>query len=253
MSDDEGGCKGKGKKGKGDGRREGGGGGGKSAGGKSGKGGKGDRDGGGGPSVSRLKVVPKFIQEMQARLKPTEAKRGLDHAELGDKFSVLGRCEDDEYDLEAAQIVDSDFSLETVRAFQSKRKSAEASPPQEEAPAGPMRFRGRAERGASTASGAGRPGDDPGKGAREGKEPASQNRGGSADKASVVAGRRPSRPARAAAAGQSGSEDESGDRPHAGAKGRASSAALSVAGAAARKAPGLAKRQRLSFEEDDGG
>lgn len=61
MSDDEGPRgKGKGKKGKG-------GGGGKDKGGKGGK-----PSGGGGINVSRLQVLPKFLQEIQAKYRPSD-------------------------------------------------------------------------------------------------------------------------------------------------------------------------------------
>ena len=60
MSDDEGPRgKGKGKKGKG-------GGGGKD------KGGKGGKPSGGGINVSRLQVLPKFLQEIQAKYRPSD-------------------------------------------------------------------------------------------------------------------------------------------------------------------------------------
>uniref|UniRef100_A0A7S4V9R3 Uncharacterized protein n=1 Tax=Alexandrium monilatum TaxID=311494 RepID=A0A7S4V9R3_9DINO len=196
MSDDERGPKGKGKRTKGDGRQEGG--------GK--KGGQKGGGGGGGPSVSRLKVVPKFIQEMQARLRPEEAKRGLDYAELKDKLTPLGTCDDDEYDVEAAQIVGSEFSLDTLRAFQSKRKAAEAPQAQPEESSGPMKFRGKAERGPPAGSGAGRA--------------VSAGSGGGR------LGAGPGRGEKTPPEGQSRHTD---------------------------KAPPVKKRQRLSFDDDEGG
>ena len=66
MSDDEGPRgKGKGKKGKG------GGGGGGGKGGKD-RGGKGGKSSGGGINVSRLQVLPKFLQEIHAKYKPSK-------------------------------------------------------------------------------------------------------------------------------------------------------------------------------------
>ena len=66
MSDDEGPRKGKGKKGKG-----GGGGGGKGGKDK----GKGGKSSGGGINVSRLQVLPKFLQEIHAKYKPSKVAR----------------------------------------------------------------------------------------------------------------------------------------------------------------------------------
>ena len=85
MSDDEG-PRGKGGKGKkGGGKGGGGGGGGGKSGGKGGKAGERGR-----MSVSRLQVLPKFLQDIHAKYKPAEDKRGLQHAELLDKSSPLG-------------------------------------------------------------------------------------------------------------------------------------------------------------------
>mmetsp|Transcript_44650 Transcript_44650/g.103225 ORF Transcript_44650/g.103225 Transcript_44650/m.103225 type:complete len:194 (-) Transcript_44650:68-649(-) len=153
MSDDEGSHRGKGKRGKGEGGcRE-------NAGSRAGKGGRGGGGGAGGGSVTRLKVVPKFLQELQERLKPEESKRGLAHAELADKTAALQRDDDDdEYDIEAAQIADcSDFSAETFRKFKKMAKeprsffAAEAPRPSQE-PGGPMKFRAKEERGSKEAA-----------------------------------------------------------------------------------------------------
>eukprot|EP00930_Biecheleria_cincta_P002561 TRINITY_DN103570_c0_g1_i1.p1 TRINITY_DN103570_c0_g1~~TRINITY_DN103570_c0_g1_i1.p1 ORF type:complete len:188 (+),score=49.37 TRINITY_DN103570_c0_g1_i1:113-676(+) len=114
MSDDEG-PRGKGK-GKGKGSKGGGG-------GKSKKDGAGS-GGGGGMNVSRLKTMPKFLQDMTAKFKPTEEKKGLKHAELRDKMNPLGRNDDDEYDLEGAQIVGSDLTAEEVKMFQKRKQKA---------------------------------------------------------------------------------------------------------------------------------
>mmetsp|Transcript_20871 Transcript_20871/g.24751 ORF Transcript_20871/g.24751 Transcript_20871/m.24751 type:complete len:146 (+) Transcript_20871:59-496(+) len=111
MSDDEGPRKG-GKKGKGGGK---GGGGGK---GKERKGGSGGGKAGG-LNVSRLQVLPKFLQEIHAKYRPSDdKKRGLKHAELQDKSSPLGNNDDDEYDFEDAQIVDSNLTEEEIRNYQ---------------------------------------------------------------------------------------------------------------------------------------
>ncbi|CAE7567616.1 unnamed protein product [Symbiodinium natans] len=142
MSDDEG-PRGKGgKRGKGGGK----GGGGKGGGGKGGgaKGGKAAEKSGGGFNVSRLQVMPKFLQEIHAKYKPSEAKRGLNHAELRDKSSPLGRNDADEYDFEDAQIVDSDLTAEEIRVFARKRGASNTAPgtkdeanPEED---GPVKF-----------------------------------------------------------------------------------------------------------------
>ncbi|CAJ1362870.1 unnamed protein product [Effrenium voratum] len=127
MSDDEG-PRGKGGKGKkGGGKGGGGGGGGGKSGGKGGK--AGER---GGMSVSRLQVLPKFLQDIHAKYKPAEDKRGLQHAELLDKSSPLGRNDDDEYDFEDAQIVDSNLTEEDIKVFQRRRSAAAPQPAVEE-------------------------------------------------------------------------------------------------------------------------
>mmetsp|Transcript_127476 Transcript_127476/g.224560 ORF Transcript_127476/g.224560 Transcript_127476/m.224560 type:complete len:206 (+) Transcript_127476:108-725(+) len=205
MSDDEGGGKKGGRKGK-DRRGEGGGGGGSGGGGKKG------RDGGGkgnGVSVSRMKVVPKFIQEMQARLKPSEAKRGLEHARLDDKQGPMGRNDDDEYDFEDAQIVDSNLTAEEVATFRKRKTEAAkprtffateaARPQEEEGEKGQMKFRGKTDRAISDSAGR------------------------DSAKATVSTGRRV----------KVGSEGDA--RTQASAK------------------PPSAKRQRLSFDDDDDG
>eukprot|EP00933_Yihiella_yeosuensis_P037082 TRINITY_DN30930_c0_g2_i1.p1 TRINITY_DN30930_c0_g2~~TRINITY_DN30930_c0_g2_i1.p1 ORF type:complete len:203 (+),score=57.09 TRINITY_DN30930_c0_g2_i1:86-694(+) len=146
MSDDEGPRgKGKGKKG-GKGGGKGGGGGG---------GGKGDKAGGGRPgtNITRNKVLPKFLQDMQNRMKPEESKRGLTHARLEDKTSGLGRNDDDEYDIEGAQVVGDEYDASDLKFFQKGKKSepktffaAEAKKPDDEEPAGPMTFKRKADR-----------------------------------------------------------------------------------------------------------
>jgi len=144
--------------------------GGKGGGGGGGGGKRGGKDGGG-PSVSRLKVMPKFLQEMTARLAPkSEDKRGLAHARLNDKTSGLGRNDNDEYDVEGATIVDSDYTADDVRVFgqfgkkgssdQQGRKTEEAqtkkangfflteAPKVEEEDRGPMTFKKKMDRSA---------------------------------------------------------------------------------------------------------
>ncbi|CAK9047421.1 Uncharacterized protein SCF082_LOCUS26561 [Durusdinium trenchii] len=132
MSDDEGPRKGKGKsRGKG------------KEGGKSGKSG-GKASSGGGMSVSRLQVLPKFLQDIHARYRPSDDKRGLKHAEILDKSSPLGRNDDDEYDFEDAQIVDSNLTEEDIKVFQRKR-AEKAKPPEaaKEEEGGALRFQKR--------------------------------------------------------------------------------------------------------------
>lgn len=135
MSDDEGPPGKKGRKGKGgdDKGCKSKGGGGKGGGGSKGKGGGADN----GISVSRLKVLPKFLQDMQSRLKPSEEKRGLDHAKLNDKSSSLGCNDDDEYDVEGATIGDG-FTADDDQHFRKRKKEREAL--KEEAEKGPMKF-----------------------------------------------------------------------------------------------------------------
>ncbi|OLQ00308.1 hypothetical protein AK812_SmicGene17038 [Symbiodinium microadriaticum] len=155
MSDDEGP--------RGKGGKRGGKGGGKGGGGKGGdrKGGKGSSEragggSGGGFNVSRLQVMPKFLQEIHQKYKPSEAKRGLNHAELQDKISPLGRNDGDEYDFEDAQIVDSDLTAEEIRVFQRKRSATGAPSGKEEEPNkeedGKMKFQKKADRSTATAA-----------------------------------------------------------------------------------------------------
>eukprot|EP00747_Dinoflagellata_sp_TGD_P181487 gnl/TRDRNA2_/TRDRNA2_35349_c0_seq1.p1 gnl/TRDRNA2_/TRDRNA2_35349_c0~~gnl/TRDRNA2_/TRDRNA2_35349_c0_seq1.p1 ORF type:complete len:238 (+),score=70.29 gnl/TRDRNA2_/TRDRNA2_35349_c0_seq1:29-742(+) len=164
MSDDERGPPRKGRKGKGrddddfggKGKKGGGGGGRKGGGGSAGGG-----SGSSGPEVSRLKVVPKFLQAMMDKSTPEQAKRGLSHATLADKRAEIGRNDDDEYDIEGAQVVGSDFTAEDVQAQTLKKEvfsrtstiekktffAAEAKRPAEgEDESGPVRFRGKADR-----------------------------------------------------------------------------------------------------------
>mmetsp|Transcript_8690 Transcript_8690/g.16465 ORF Transcript_8690/g.16465 Transcript_8690/m.16465 type:complete len:247 (+) Transcript_8690:54-794(+) len=153
MSDNERGSKGKGKGRKGEGKGK-----------EGGRRGRSDGGGSGGAPVSRLKVVPKFLQEIHAKLRPSEEKRGLSHAELMDKRAEIGTNDDDEYDFEGAQFMDGEFSQETMRMF-ARRGADRASATKSEAPrcffaseaprpvqdevAAPVKFRGRSERGAS--------------------------------------------------------------------------------------------------------
>ncbi|CAE8668416.1 unnamed protein product [Polarella glacialis] len=218
MSDDEGrgGGKGKGKdKGKkGEGKKGGGGGGGKSGGSK--------RDGGGsggGMSVTRLKVLPKFLQDMVSGNKPEEAKRGLNHAKLEDKSFPLGRNDDDEYDVEGAQIVGSQFTADDVAVFQKKRKGdgkgdeekpkgppkpffaseAKRPNPEEIEEGGPVRFKRKSDRDAAVPSSTSKKGVDAASAIRkaaqaaldEGADSPPRQRPGNAKKAEALASRGP--------------------------------------------------------------
>jgi len=113
--------------------------------------------------VSRIKVLPKFLQDMTRRCMPKDAKaRGLKHATLDDKQGPLGRNDDDEYDLEGAQIVDSEYTADDVRVLSKKRETGQRQAPRaffaSEAPkvevdkSEGMAFRGRAARSAARAS-----------------------------------------------------------------------------------------------------
>merc|ERR1719336_2412838 len=67
-------------------------------------------------SVTRLKVVPKFLQEVIERTRPEERKRGLNHTSLEDKKGLRGHISDDEYDIEGACVVGSGIMAEDVKS-----------------------------------------------------------------------------------------------------------------------------------------
>merc|ERR1712094_44917 len=76
------------------------------------------------------------------------AKRGLEHATIDDKRCPVGRNDDDEYDFDGAQIVNSDFTAEELEVFK-RRKAAKpevTKPAEDEDEKGPMKFRGKKER-----------------------------------------------------------------------------------------------------------
>lgn len=275
MSDDERG--GGGKKGKGKGNRDsdgggkdGGKGGGK-GGGAGGKGGK--RDGDTGPAVTRMNVVPNFIKDMKARLAPKENKRGLNHALLSDKVSPLGNNEDDEYDVEGAMVVGSEWTADDVRVLGRRKKPVEAkktfftadAPRPVEEDTGLVKFRGKSERTferVGATSSAKRPG------AKEGKE--SDGTGPEA----VSAERRPAERERSRSGSGSSRGSHDGKpkaRPGVGAdrgarlvaamkaweteeKGRSGGGVGGAGGGGTpRKPAATVKRQRLSFDADDDG
>merc|ERR1712054_97527 len=77
---------------------------------------------------------------------------------MEDKISPLGRNEDDEYDFEGAQIVDSNMTAEELEVF-TRRKRQEAptaartffaadaaKPAEDESEKGPVKFRGKTDR-----------------------------------------------------------------------------------------------------------
>merc|ERR1712232_1393918 len=97
---------------------------------------------------------------MQARLKPADDKRGLNHAEMRDKSSPLGRNDDDEYGFEGAQIVNSNFTAEELEVFQRRKKTQVSAPAEaeKEAEGGPMRFKKKSERVDKSSTGSQKPG-----------------------------------------------------------------------------------------------
>uniref|UniRef100_A0A7S1ADE5 DUF4604 domain-containing protein n=1 Tax=Noctiluca scintillans TaxID=2966 RepID=A0A7S1ADE5_NOCSC len=132
MSDDDAPRKGGGKGGSGGKNLEGG----KCKGGKSGKSAPSSA-----PSITRLTVVPKFLQEIQERYQPRESKRGLLEATLADKNGPLGKIglddADDDFDVQFAQVVETVTAHEEPKskltaeqefwqASHGRRKAAEA-------------------------------------------------------------------------------------------------------------------------------
>lgn len=225
---------------------------------------RGSRDGGGsggGAPVSRLKVVPKFLQEIHAKFRPSEEKRGLSHAELMDKRAEVGTNEHDEYDFEGAQLMDGEFSQETLRVFArrgagkaSATKSeavrcffaSEALRPVQDEVAAPVKFRGRSERGASAAAPATSRSSAAERESSEGAEAESHALRQQTSQGNVHTGRKTAVVEQSRAGSQfqrsgSGSDSEDGNPKR---------------NARARQSPLVAttrKKQRLSFDADEDG